>query len=242
MDRLWNTLTTLTLAAAALVSIGYVVIFVSPSVSPFGPKPEPTLIGLINTPTPKNTAIPPTATSVPTWTPEASPTTGPTGPTRTPRPTNTSRPTVYFTPRPTKTGSPTPTIHPFPFQLVEDGVRFESYPFVSGCAWLGMGGEVLDREGEPIPGVSVVLNGGGLQNIVTQSGNQSGFGESGWEHFVDNKVKEGDFTIQLWHRWYASETDNRPASEVVHVHTTKDCRSNMAYIVFEVAWDDYVAP
>lgn len=242
MDRLWNTLTRLTLAVAVLVSILYIVVFIDPSLTPFGSKPTATLLALLYTSTPKPTPIPPTNTSVPTWTPVPPPTQGPTDTPRPVRPSNTPRPTVYFTPFPTDTGTPTPTIHPYPFKLVDEGVRFESYPFSSGCDWLGMAGEVLDQEGEPIPGIAVVLNGGGLQNIVTYSGDKAEFGPSGWEIFVDNKVKEGIFTIQLWHRMYASDTENREVSELVEVRTRRDCRANMAYLVFEVAWDDYVVP
>jgi hypothetical protein len=43
----------------------------------------------------------------------------------------------------------------------------------------------------------------------------------------------GDFTIQLW-------DDGRPVSELVQVQTRADCRANLAYLVFEVAWDNYI--
>ena len=109
------------------------------------------------------------------------------------------------------------------------------YPFSSQCDWLGIAGEVLDQESEPITGIAVVLNGGGLQNVVTQSGQAPDYAPSGWEHFLDSKVKEGDFTIQLWHQ-------GQPVSEVVNVRTRRDCRANLAYLVFEVAWEDYVVP
>jgi hypothetical protein len=167
--------------------------------------------------------------------------------TPTPYPTYTPYPTLRaepqdeaYTPYPTLT--PVNTTHPFPFKLSDDGVMYETYPFSSSCDWLGIAGEVRDQDGNHIPGISVVLNGGGLQNIVTTSGNKPQFGASGWEHFVDNKVKEGDFTIQLWGKMYASSTDNQPVSEKVIVRTRADCRANMIYLVFEVAWDDYVAP
>jgi hypothetical protein len=242
VDQIWNTLAKLMLALTVLVFICYIVAFAAPALTPFGPQPTATIVVAMFTPTPKPTAIPPTATPEPTWTPGATPTRAPSTTPRPTRPTNTPRPTIFFTPIPSSTGSPTPTTHPYPFKLSDDGVQFQAYPFTTGCNWLGMAGEVLDQNGEPITGIAVVLNGGGLQNIVTQSGSQTAFGPSGWEHFVDNKVKEGIFTIQLWHKKYASSTENEPVSELVEVRTRKDCRANMAYLVFEVAWDDYVVP
>jgi hypothetical protein len=107
------------------------------------------------------------------------------------------------------------------------------YPFSSECNWLGIAGEVHDQEGEPITGIAVVLNGGGLENIVTQSGQAADYAPSGWEHFVDSKVKEGIFLIQLWNK-------GQPVSEQVEVRTKRDCRANLAYLVFEVAWENYV--
>jgi hypothetical protein len=116
---------------------------------------------------------------------------------------------------------------------VDEGIRYERYPFSSECNWLGIAGEVLDQEGEPITGISVVLNGGGLENIVTQSGQAPDYAPSGWEHFVDSQIKEGIFLIQLWHQ-------GQPVSEQVEVRTKRDCRANLAYLVFEVAWEGYV--
>jgi hypothetical protein len=108
-----------------------------------------------------------------------------------------------------------------------------SYFFSSTCDWLGIAGEVLDQEGEPVTGISVVLNGGGLNNVVTSSGSRTDYAPSGWEHFLDSQPKEGIFTIQLWHK-------GQPVSELVEVRTRRDCRANLAYLVFEIAWDGYV--
>ncbi len=242
MDRIWNSLAKLMLALTVFVIVIFMAVFIATSNKPLGAKPEAVPIAVILTSTPKPTVIPPTTTSVPTWTTAPSPTPGPTDTPRELAPTRTTRPTIFFTPIPSKTGTPTPTRHPFPFKLSDDGIMYETYPFSSGCDWLGMAGEVRDQEGNHIPGVSVVLNGGGLQNIVTASGNKSEFGESGWEIFVDNKVKEGDFEIQLWNKMWTSSTENQPVSEVVSVRTRADCRANMIYLVFEIAWDDYAVP
>jgi hypothetical protein len=242
VDQIWNSLAKLLLALTVFVIVIYSAVFIATSSKPLGAKPEAVPIAVIFTPTPRNTPIPPTATTEPTWTSAPSPTPGPTDTRRPAQPTNTPRDTIFLTPIPSATGTPTPTRHPFPFKLSDDGVAYETYPFRSSCDWLGIAGEVRDQEGNHIPGISVVLNGGGLQNIVTASGNKPQFGESGWEHFLDNKVKEGDFEIQLWNKMYASSTDNQPVSEKVTVRTRADCRANMIYLVFEIAWDDYAVP
>lgn len=238
-DRLWDTLTTATLGLTVLVLIYYTVVFISPSLSPFGPKPVPTAVALMSTPTPKPT-IPITDTPVPpppTWTPRPTRTPPPTNTPRPPRPTNTPRPTVFFTPIPSPTGTPTPTRHPFPFKLVDEGVQFMRYPFSSDCNWLGIAGEVVDQNGEPVNGIAVVLNGGGLSNVVTTSGSRPDYAPSGWEHFLDSKVKAGDFTIQLYK---VEGNTSFPVSEVVQVRTRQDCRANLAYLVFQVVWEEYV--
>jgi hypothetical protein len=108
------------------------------------------------------------------------------------------------------------------------------YFFSSECNWLGIAGLVQDKSGNPFVGLPVVLNGGGFQNYVTYSGNAPAYGESGWEHYLDNKVKEGDFTIQL----YSNEP--QPISDQIQVHTRADCRANLIMIIFELNWDEYV--
>jgi hypothetical protein len=240
-DQPWNVLTTATLGLAVLVVIFYIAVFIAPSLSPFGSASEPTLVALLNTPTPKPTlAITPTPElPPPTWTPEPTRTSPPTNTPLPDRPTRTPRPTVFFTPIPTETGTPTPTTHPYPFKLVDEGVTYERYPFSSDCAWLGIAGEVIDKDGEPVLGIPVVLNGGGLQNVVTTSGDRPDYAPSGWEHFLDSKVKEGTFTIQLYR---VVNNQSFPISEAVQVHTRKDCRANLAYVVFEQAWEDYNLP
>jgi hypothetical protein len=236
-DRLWNTLATATLGVTVLVVIFYTVVFLAPSLSPFA-QSEPTPVALLSTPTPKPTRAP---TNTPelaaaTWTPEPTRTREPTATPRPAQPTRTPRPTVFFTPIPTETGTPTPTRHPFPFKLVDEGVEFMRYPFSSTCDWLGIAGEVVDQDGEPVLGLPVVLNGGGLQNVVTNSGDRPDYAPSGWEHFLDTQVKEGLFTIQLFR---VVNNQSFPVSELVEVRTRRDCRGNLAYLVFELVWEDY---
>jgi hypothetical protein len=232
-------LTTAMLGLTVLVTIFYIVLFVSPSLLPFGTKSEPEPVVLLSTSTPRPT-IPLTDTPVPvppTWTLQPTPTEQPTYTPRPARSTRTPRPSLVLTLPSTPTGTPTVTRHPYPFKLSDAGVVFMEYFFSSTCDWLGIAGEVLDQEGEPITGIAVVLNGGGFQNVVTTSGSRPDYAPSGWEHFLDSQVKEGIFLIQLYQ---VQDGQSWPVSEQVEVRTRKDCRANLVYLVFEVVWDDYV--
>jgi hypothetical protein len=151
-------------------------------------------------------------------------------------PSRTAGPTPTFPPTWTPilpTGTPPPTRSNYPFALKDNEIIYTQYFFSSECNWLGIAGLVQDKSGEPIVGLPVVLNGGGLQNHVTYSGHAPAYGESGWEHFLDNKVKEGDFTIQL----YSNEP--QPISDQIQVHTRADCRANLIMIIFELNWDEF---
>ena len=131
-------------------------------------------------------------------------------------------------------GTPPPTRSNYPFALKDNEIIYRQYFFSSECNWLGIAGEVLDKEGNPITGLPVVLNGGGLQNIITYSGYAPDYGESGWEHFLDNKVKEGDFIVQLYNN------QGQPVSDQIQVRTRADCRGNLIMVIFELNWDEYV--
>ena len=118
--------------------------------------------------------------------------------------------------------------------MKDNEIIYTQYYFSSECNWLGIAGLVFDKEGNPVVGLPVVLNGGGFQNHVTYSGNAPAYGESGWEHFLDSRVKEGDFIIQLYNN------KPEPISDQIQVHTRQDCRANLIMIIFEQNWDEYV--
>jgi hypothetical protein len=239
-DRLWQRLTFVTLGLTGVVSVIYVMAFFSPSLLegllPVD-QPTPTLAVALVLPTAEPT-LTPTNTAMVTWTYQP---TGSPGPTGTPKGSPTSIATRQATPTfpPTwtpilPTGTLPPTRSNYPFALKDNEIIYTQYFFSSDCNWLGIAGLVLDKQGNPIVGLPVVLNGGGFQNHVTYSGNAPAYGESGWEHFLDNKVKEGDFTIQL----YSNEP--QPISDQIQVHTRADCRGNLIMIIFELNWDEYV--
>jgi hypothetical protein len=241
-DRLWQRLTLLVLGLTALVSLCYLGAFISPSfLSGFLPAARPTTTQAVVLSLPTATpTLPATDTLVPSWTPV---------PSRTPRPTGTRRytPTASRTPGPSPTfpptwtpagptGTPPPTRSNYPFALKNNEIIYTQYFLSSDCNWLGIAGLVLDKEGNPITGVPVVLNGGGLENIVTYSGNAPAYGESGWEHFLDSRVKEGDFTVQLYR---VRDNQSEPVSDRIQVRTRADCRANLVMVVFELNWDEY---
>lgn len=240
-DQLWNRLTLLTIGLTALVFLGCLAVFASPSlVGGFlpGGRPTPTQAVALSLPTLSFTSVPATDTAVPSWTPLPTRTLWPTyTPQYTPTPSHTPGPSPTFPPTWTPMLSPTappPTRSNYPFALQGNTITYTAYFLGSGCDWLGIAGQVLDKEGEPVTGLPVVLNGGGLQNIITYSGNAPAYGESGWEQFLDNKVKEGDFTVQLY------SNQGQPISDQIQVRTRADCRANLILIVFVQNWDEYV--
>jgi hypothetical protein len=236
-DSMWNRLTLAVLVLTGIVIVLYVLVLIFPSLSPFGPKPEPTSISLLVLPTATRT-VPPTWTPVPTWTPRATDTPIPTDtPRASPTATRTPGPTPTFPPTwtpPAAPGTPVPTRSNYPFALQNNELIYTQYFFGSDCNWLGIAGLVEDKDGNSLGGLPVVLNGGGFHNHVTYSGNAPAYGESGWEHFLDNKVKEGDFIIQLYNN------NGEPISDQINVRTRRDCRANLIMIVFEQNWDEYV--
>ena len=232
-------MTRVTLALTALVILIFLVAFFSPSLLSgllASQRPTVTPAAVLSLPTPKPT-VTATAIPIPTQTPLATHTARPIATRRnTPTPGHTRGPTPTFPPTWTPvlpTGTPPATRSNYPFALQNNEIIYTQYFFGSECNWLGIAGLVLDKEGNPVVGLPVVLNGGGFQNHVTYSGNAPAYGESGWEHYLDTKVKEGDFSVQL----YSNEP--QPISDQIHLRTRADCRGNLIFIVFEQNWDEY---
>ena len=138
-----NLLSGIFVAATLVVVLLFAMIFINPQ-TPLNPLPPTTLPALVltNTPTPTPKGVLPS-----TWTPT---------------PTLTASPTLT----PTETPSPTPTNTPVPTADLESGTSFEiqegspSYEVNSlhasaGCGWMGVAGQIFDREGNPISGVLV---------------------------------------------------------------------------------------
>lgn len=181
-----------------------------------------------------NTPIPTeTATRTPTFTPTAttSPTLSPT-PTITTTTLPTETPTVTFTPAPTL-GTPLPSPSPFLFAL-RDVVVYTSNLNASGCAWQGIGGQVLDTNGNAFPAqLTIKVSGGGLvQPLTAVSGDNTLYGPGGFEVQVANAINTQTFAVQLV-SISGNGTIETPVSEPVQVTFPGTCEGNLALVTFQ---------
>ncbi len=195
-ERTARLATVVILVLTVLTCLCYLTIFINPRI-PLNPFPPPTNIPR-ESPTPPG-GVPAGPTFPPTWTPThtATPTDTPlptdtptvtSTPTNTPAPTFT--PTATRTPAPppppptaTRTSTPIPSATPWPF--VKEGYvyKIRNDKNAAGCSWLGVGGEVFDASGIPLPGVTVRCGSGGWEGSGV-SGTKSEYGLAGWEVYL----------------------------------------------------------
>lgn len=187
---------------------------VVPTVAGF-PTATPTYTPTItNTPGPPT--LPPTFTDTPTFTPTPSPTftLSPTitpSPTITSTPRDTDTPTITFTPSvsptftpsPTATGpTPIPTITtvPFPF-ILRDEIQFTNNVFNTlGCNWQGVGGQVVDINGNPVTAALQVHVFDANQTVdrTVRVGSSTLYnGQGSWEVTVDSTVNNRTYFVEL---------------------------------------------
>ena len=204
----------------------------------------PTTVAVVIRPTATDTATPsliqPTFTPVtplPSTTPQASntpraeesPTPRPTLPSRTPTPTPTNTPTN--TPTATPTG-PTPTTAPtrsaFPFTKTDTSPFYlRNFSNSSGCDWLGVAGEVLNLEKNPVPvgAYRVHVWGEGIDERAI-AGSAPLYSDSGWEVFLFDAPVVREYNVQL-------ESQNGTAvSQVYRIQTRASCDDNLVRIDF----------
>ena len=234
--RALNQLATLLLGLTGLLMLVYVLILIFPQLplNPFRPAlvagnplaPNPTI-----TPTPSVTRPPtwtPTATPGPTDTPGPSPTPSDTPPPSPTRPPVASR---TFTQTPTRPG---PTFSPFKFTKTNDPIALRADPYGASCGtWLGVAGQVLDRDGAPLPNVSVVGWGGPVteQNKrVFVSGSSPRINDiyrspAAYEIYI-GAAGEFDVSLQIYE-------NGQPVSDVVRVRTSSACNSVLAVVHFQ---------
>ncbi len=179
------------------------------------------------------TALPPeaTATSRPTSTsrPTLTPSAVPTFPTRTPTPTHT--PTASNTPTETPPG-PSPTASATRSQYLftkSDTSPFylQNYANDAGCGWMGIAGEVLDLNRNPVPPGSYQVHvwGSGVDARL-QVGSAPDYSPSGWEQFLFDSPVIRDYEVQL-------ESSNGTAvSQAYRVQTRASCNQNLVRIDF----------
>lgn len=168
--------------------------------------------------------VPATVTASPTFT--TSPTLSPT-PTITTTVLPTDTPTATFTPLPTL-GTPPPSPSPFLFGLQTD-TTFVSNLNASGCAWQGIGGQVLDLNGNAsTTQLTISITGGGLpQALTTNNNTNSLYGPGGYEVQLANAINTQTYFVQLVSQF------GTPVSEVIQVTFPGTCEGNAALLTFQ---------
>lgn len=201
------------------------------------------------TPTRVSAALVPTATETPpqalrpTWTPEAPISTALPTATNTRRPTAEPSITVTFppatntptiTPSPTATETPGPpptgtvTRAPYPFTKSDTSPMYlQNFANNAGCDWMGIAGEVLDLQRNPVGAgqYRVHVWGSGIDERVF-AGDAPAYGPSGYEQFLFNAPVIRDYNVQL-------ETNNGSAvSQVYSVQSRASCNQNLLIVNF----------
>ncbi len=216
---LLNLLSGILVTGTLVVGLIFAIIFINPQTM-INPLPPTTLPAVVHTNTPSPTPRP---VLPPTWTPTNSPT---------PEPTETPIPTD--TPAPTETPVPTADLESGTTFRMEDG--FPSYEVNSnhpdsGCNWLGVAGQVFDRDGAAVPGI-LIEAGGSLAEIdvsgLTLSGMAPNYGEGGYEITLHDTplASENAVWIQLL------DQANLPLTDKIYFQTFDSCDSNLVMINF----------
>jgi len=206
-DRVALLVTVFILALTLMTCLCYLTIFINPRM-PLNPFPPPREVAIASaTPTaPEGEGVPtfpptwtPTQTSTPTETalPTDTPTITPT-PTDTPTPTFTSTATRTPAPPPTATSTRTPTPSPTPWPYEQHGYTYmlPNDKNEAGCSWLGVGGQVYDAQGVPVPGVMIRCWAGGWEG-TSVSGQHPEYGSAGWEVYLYDEPRDATWNCQV---------------------------------------------
>ncbi|MBM3151694.1 MAG: hypothetical protein FJZ96_05740 [Chloroflexi bacterium] len=233
---IWNLLTVTMLVGVLCLAGIFATIFINPNVV-FNPFPPPAELEPLLFPTPTWTPIllPATWTPSPTIEPTEPPTKAPTW---TPVPTNTlffiASPTSRFTPTRTRTPTRTPVPTGMPFSYTITYMESAYYHPEAGCNWMGVAGQVVDKNNSPILYITIML-GGRLDAkyfdppIPSLSGTSPNYGQSGFEFVIeDHPVASNDtMWIQLM------DQANLPLTEKIYFDTYSDCTKNLIMFRFK---------
>jgi len=241
---IWNLLTILTLLGACGLAYYFYIIYSNPNLpyNPFPPAVIPTRFQTI-TPTSTFLPLPPTWTPTQTRHPYSTRTKAPTWTPITERTsTNTEVPTVSpadgtLTVSPTTTlleGTLTITPTPVPAMAEFTYQASTTKHADSGCAWMGVGGEVLSADGKPLQFQTVQLGGtldGKSINRMMYSGNVPAYGISGFEFLLgDHPIAS---TQELWIQLF--DNTGKQMTEKIFFDTYTDCNRNLVMVVFTKA-------
>lgn len=113
-------------------------------------------------------------------------------------------------------------------------VKTESSPFYlqnfannAGCDWMGIAGEVLDLDHNPVPAGSYVVHlwGSGIDVRITV-GTEPAYSPSGWEQFLFDSPVVRDYEIQL------ENVSGTAVSPIYAVQTRASCNQNLVRFDF----------
>jgi len=160
-------------------------------------------------------------------------------PESTPEPENTQTPLPSKTPIPTQTPVPnntpefTQTLLPYQIQAGSPAAISNFAHPSEGCNWLGIIGQVFNRNGKPILNMVVMAEGlieGKLINEVSLTGVPGAdiYGEGSYEIVLSDHVfsSEGDLFVQVF------DLNGIPLSEKVFFDTYANCGKNLIILNF----------
>ncbi len=117
---------------------------------------------------------------------------------------------------------------PLLFAPAEDSLSARpNFARAAGCEWLGIGGQAFARNGTPLAGLVVHLEGGG-RSWDALTGSKSEYGPGGYEIRVDEHfaITPGIFRVQLRDR------RGQPLSDWIAVETFADCSRGLLLVNF----------
>lgn len=100
-----------------------------------------------------------------------------------------------------------------------------------GCDWQGVGGQVVNHDGEPLASLVVALGGefnGQVILVKTMTGSAADWGQGGFEFTLatGSLQGQGDLWVQV------SGLDNQPVSDPIRFSTQGDCEHNLTVVNF----------
>lgn len=107
----------------------------------------------------------------------------------------------------------------------------KNFARTEGCNWMGVAGQVFDRNGNPVTGIVVKVNGQiGTNRINNQSttGNVSAYGSGGYE--IDLSAAPAASTGTLW--VMLADSSGKQISPSYSFNTYNDCEKNLILFNF----------
>lgn len=118
--------------------------------------------------------------------------------------------------------------NPAPFVKTEHSPFYlQNFANNAGCNWMGMAGEVLDFDRNPVSAGSYVVHiwGSGIDSHVTV-GTEPAYSPSGWEQFLFDWPVVRDYEIQL------EIVGGTAVSPIYAVQTSASCNENLVRFDF----------